>query len=160
MTGIAYQPVSGPLLKQTSSTLRPSASIRTALCFAFVATLGTACDSAAPEDIVVAKTEDPPLSEQIVGLWQRDTGPAVIDWLFKTGGIYHAGQPRPFYPVVGRWEIRGDTLHIEDDSCFDARGRYLIEMDDDAFTAAPIFDDCELREGIIVGDWDRFVYGE
>lgn len=121
----------------------------------------TACDSATElvEEPVLTATEEVPLEDQIVGLWERDIAQTTVGWLFKEGGVFQVGEPRPFFPVVGNWSLQGDTLQVTDPSCLD-RGFYVVSIDEDGLEAATLDDSCDGRKLTLEGTWYRFVYGQ
>jgi hypothetical protein len=79
--------------------------------------------------------------------------------LFKAGGVFQAGEARPFFPVVGTWSLKGDTLELFDARCVD-RGFYRIEVEELDLTASIVDDTCSGRGETLVGTWRRFVYGQ
>ena len=121
-----------------------------------------ACDSAEaveepPE--LVEEEEVVTLREQLVGLWQKEDVDD-LEWLFKEGGSYLSGDINPINPIVGLWELEGDTLHIHDTACFDAFARYKISIDVNALTVGLILDECQSRGDVLPGVWKRFIYGQ
>ncbi|MDX1741428.1 MAG: hypothetical protein R3178_09055, partial [Rhodothermales bacterium] len=120
-----------------------------------------ACDSVGEdrEDPVFEAVEEATLEEQILGLWERDIGQTTVGWLFKEGGVFQLGVPRPFFPVVGNWTLRGDSLSVTDPGCLD-RGLYTVEIKDGELTPTVIDDSCDGRRSTLEGAWTRFVYGQ
>ncbi len=123
------------------------------------------CDSTALEPDPMAEIEEvqETLEEMIVGLWTKDFDDEEIDWLFKEGGSYLAGQARPVYVISGRWSIEGDTLHIHDNACFDAFATYRVEIVPEMrnrLSVTPLLDECVGRKQATAGVWERFIYGE
>ncbi len=120
------------------------------------------CDSTEPVDepILAVEEETPlPLEELLVGLWEKDDVDD-LEWLFKEGGSYLAGDLNPINPIVGRWELEGDTLHINDSACFDAFARYRILIDANTMSVELLLDECDGRGAVFPGEWSRFIYGQ
>ena len=60
----------------------------------------------------------------------------------------------------GRWELEGDTLHINDSACFDAFATYRIGINENAMSVELLLDECEGRGAVLPGGWSRFIYGQ
>lgn len=136
---------------------------RSATILALLATLLLmSCDSTEPVDEPILAVEEKmliPLEELLVGLWQKDDVEG-LEWLFKEGGSYLAGDLNPINPIVGNWELEGDTLHINDSACFDAFATYRIGIDENAMSVELLLDECEGRGAVLPGGWSRFIYGQ
>lgn len=120
------------------------------------------CDSTTPEteeDPIVSTVEEVALGDQLIGLWERDVGTTEIGLLFKVGGVFQVGEPRPFFPVIGTWELQGDTLQMVDPGCLD-RGFYRIEIEEAELTVSALDESCGGRQATLDGTWRRFVYGQ
>ncbi|MDX1741269.1 MAG: hypothetical protein R3178_08255, partial [Rhodothermales bacterium] len=131
------------------------------LAFAIFVATALSCDSTVetPDEPLVEAVEEIQLDELLVGLWERDIDQITIGWLFKEGGVFQLGEPRPFFPVVGTWKLQGDTLEVTDPACLD-RGFYRIEIDDEELTAVAIDESCSGRRSTLTATWYRFVYGQ
>lgn len=135
------------------------------LAFFVLASAAIGCDPAGLEPEPMAEIEEDieTAEEMIVGLWNKEFDGEEIDWLFKEGGSYLAGQARPVYVISGRWSIEGDTLHIHDNACFDAFATYRVEILPEMrnrLSVTPLLDECVGRKQATAGVWERFIYGE